>query len=688
MDAPGADPSGANPPGANPSGADPSGGGIAAPSPRVRPAGCRPTRWARPLRLHLSTIIVALLLGISLPLMWLANEQGTRLATRAASQEMSLLARRAATHYEAIFNDGLAVVTLAAAAGTLLDTPSPEAAAEMAGDLAGKVHFLDRALATSPHIDGLYAGRADGSFLQGVGDRRAWRETLDMPRGTDHAVRSIRPGADGKRRATWRFHASDGTLLARRDGGETGYDPRRRPWYRAALAAGGTPVAVGPYTMATTGELGLTIAIAAADDPGTVVGADVLLTTISELLSREAVSPGARGYVFDDDLRLIVHSDPALMARLLPQLSSRSRHARVDVDDPLLASVRPLLAAPGDGGLHRIDIDGAPHLVALEPMDGVAGLAGTTVVIAAPLSDFTAEAAALLTKALAISVALIVAGILASLLIARLVSRSLTRLAGDAARIGELDLEAGPPFASPPLASYVEEINTLSAAMATARGAIRSFALYVPRELVRKVIAAGRQDPGAALRQEVTVLFTDIRDFTTVSERHAPEEVVMLLAAYFERLNEIVEAHDGVIVQYLGDSIYAMWNAPEADPDHVDKACRCTLALVAAVDMLNAENRAAGLPELVTRFGLHTGVAVVGSMGATTRRQYTAIGDTVNVASRLEGLNKEFGTTVLASAAVRDAARDPALCFRPLGAAQLKGREAEIAVFELLGESG
>lgn len=659
-------------------GTDRTGGGVAAPAPRLQVAERRPARWARPLRLHLSTIIVALLLGISLPLIWLAHEQGTRLSTQAASQEMRLLARRVATHYEAVFNDGLAVVTLAAAADTLLENPSTD----LAGDMDGKARFLDRALATSPHIDGLYAGRADGSFLQGVGDRRAWRETLDMPRGTDHAVRSIRPGADGKRRATWRFHAADGTLLARRGGGETGYDPRRRPWYRAAMAAGGAPVAVGPYTMATTGELGLTIAVAAADDPGTVVGADVLLTTISQLLSREAVSPGAKGYVFDDDMRLIVHSDPAVMARLLPQLSGRSRHARVDVDDPLLASVRPLLVAPGDGGLHRIDIDGAPHLVALEPVDGVAGLAGTTVVIAAPLSDFTAEAAALLKKALAISVALIAAGIFASLLIARLVSRSLTRLAGDAARIGELDLEAAPP-----LASYVEEINTLSGAMATARGAIRSFALYVPRELVRKVIAAGRQDPGAALRQQVTVLFTDIRDFTTVSERHAPEDVVALLATYFERLNGVVEAHDGVIVQYLGDSIYAMWNAPEADPDHVGKACRCTLALVSAVAALNAENRAAGLPELVTRFGLHTGVAVVGSMGATTRRQYTAIGDTVNVASRLEGLNKEFGTTVLASAAIRDAARDPALRFHPLGAAQLKGRAAEIAVFELSAAS-
>jgi adenylate cyclase len=182
----------------------------------------------------------------------------------------------------------------------------------------------------------------------------------------------------------------------------------------------------------------------------------------------------------------------------------------------------------------------------------------------------------------------------------------------------------------------------------------------------------------------VTVLFTDIRDFTTISESRSPEEVVALLSDYFELMNAIVERHNGVIVQYLGDSIYAMWNAPEPDPDHVNDACRCVLALKEGIDELNAANRASGLPELVTRFGLHTGEAVVGSVGASSRRQYTAMGDTVNVASRLEGINKEFGTTILVSRAVREAA-DPGFAFRALGRARAKGRAEEIEVFELTG---
>lgn len=160
-----------------------------------------------------------------------------------------------------------------------------------------------------------------------------------------------------------------------------------------------------------------------------------------------------------------------------------------------------------------------------------------------------------------------------------------------------------------------------------------------------------------------------------------------LLTTYFELMNEIVERHHGVIVQYLGDSIYAMWNAPTADPRHVDDGCRCALALKAAIDDLNARSRADDRPELVTRFGLHTGIAVVGSVGALSRQQYTAMGDTVNVASRLEGMNKQFGTTILASGAIREQA-SAGFEFRALGSAHAKGRTAELAIFELAGTVG
>ncbi len=296
-------------------------------------------------------------------------------------------------------------------------------------------------------------------------------------------------------------------------------------------------------------------------------------------------------------------------------------------------------------------------------------LTGHRIVIAAPITDFTEASAALLRKTLSIASTLVLAGILVALLISRRISRALTALTADANRIGDLD------FQSRPLThSWISEINTLARALSSARDAIKTFAVYVPRELVRKIVASGQDEAGAAVRREVTVLFTDIRDFTTISEQHSPEAVVDMLSAYFQAMNVVVQRHNGVIVQYLGNSIYAMWNAPAENPHHVEDGCRCTLALKAAIDAFNAANAEAGRPELITRYGLHTGIAVVGSVGAAERRQYTAMGDTVNVASRLEGMNKQFGTTILASAAIRQRAENLAdVAFRPAWRCQRQG---------------
>jgi adenylate cyclase len=125
-----------------------------------------------------------------------------------------------------------------------------------------------------------------------------------------------------------------------------------------------------------------------------------------------------------------------------------------------------------------------------------------------------------------------------------------------------------------------------------------------------------------------------------------------------------------------------MWNAPIPNQDHAADACRCALGLRSRIEEFNAEQQRQGLPPFATRFGLHTGSAVVGTVGANDRFQYTAMGDTINVAARLETLNKEYGTTILVSAAAREQAGE-AFLFTPLGRAHAKGRSEKIDVYEL-----
>jgi adenylate cyclase len=608
--------------------------------------------------------------------MWMAYEQGRATALAAGQTQMRQLGLRVVENYQSVFGDGYSAAATASVLPQMLTPPSQ--------DFDAKRDYLLRVLQSADYIDGIYAGYPDGGFIQAVNvaANLAWREVLSAPEKTAFAIRVIdKSAADPS--AQWHFLGANGVQIEKRNDLGDSYDPRTRPWYQSARDTD-KQVSVGPYVTATTKSLSLTLAVPMSKDHETVIGVDVLLQTVSRLLNKEAISENARGYVFDGRGRLIVHSDTAVMARILQTLSRGDPEGASVPDnaDPAIAPIRALLDAhKGAGGIVPFDVDGVHYVAQISPVEFSGLLKGNAVVIAAPLDDLVGPTDRLLFKNLLTAAAFVAVGIIAAIVMARLISRSLFALADEARSIGDLKFEERRlPH------SWIAEINVLARTLEAARSTIATFSLYVPRELVRRIVTSGQSAVGLAGRQEITVLFTDIQNFTTISEQHSPEEVVELLSAYFELLNETVEQHDGTIVQYLGDSIFGMWNAPTRDDDHVAKACRCALAMKQAIDMMNAVNRGFGRPQLVTRFGLHTGQAVVGSVGAKTRRQYTAMGDTVNVGSRLEGMNKEFGTSILASGAVR-AAVSELFAFRALGTARAKGRMEELMVYELVGSS-
>ncbi len=608
--------------------------------------------------------------------MWMAYAQGRSTALAAGEAQMRQLGLRVIENYRSVFGDGYAAVETASVLPQML-TPPPQ-------DYEAKRDYLLKVLQSADYIDDVYAAYPDGGFIQAVNVEvnPKWREVLFAPEETAFAIRTIvKSGAQSL--STWRFLGKNGAQIETREERNDTYDPRTRGWYHDAVRTQGQ-VSVGPYVTATTKSLSLTLAVPMSKDPGTVAGVDVLLETVSHLLNKEAISEHARGYMFDSDRRLIVHSDEAVMANILDALArgDRENATTVSAVDPAIAPIRHLLEARidtrKDAGIVPFSVEGIHYVAQFSPVEFSGLLKGNTVVIAAPLDDLVGPTDRLLFDNLLTAAAFVAAGIAAAIVLARLISNSLFLLADEARSIGDLRFEDRHlPH------SWIAEINVLGRALETARSTIATFSLYVPRELVRRIVTSGQSAVGLATRQEITVLFTDIRDFTTISEQRSPEEVVELLSVYFELLNEIVEQHDGTIVQYLGDSIFAMWNAPTRDEHHVAKALRCGLAMKAAIDDMNAVNARCGRSVLATRFGIHTGTAVVGSVGANTRRQYTAMGDTVNVGSRLEGMNKEFGTSILVSGAVH-AAASALFVFRPLGAARAKGRVEEIAVFELV----
>jgi adenylate cyclase len=211
----------------------------------------------------------------------------------------------------------------------------------------------------------------------------------------------------------------------------------------------------------------------------------------------------------------------------------------------------------------------------------------------------------------------------------------------------------------------------------------RAFRSYLAPEVLDEVL----RDP-AALRlggetRDVTLLFTDLEGFTALAEHTEPQQLVAFLNDYFTRMCAPVLAERGIIDKFIGDAIMAIFGAPASTPAHGGAAVRAALRALAVSDAIAAELRARGLPAIATRIGIHRGLAVVGNMGSATRFDYTAIGDTVNLAARLEGANKHFGTRCLVSAtAWADGGTE--VLGREIGRLRVVGRAEPIAVFEPL----
>jgi adenylate cyclase len=179
----------------------------------------------------------------------------------------------------------------------------------------------------------------------------------------------------------------------------------------------------------------------------------------------------------------------------------------------------------------------------------------------------------------------------------------------------------------------------------------RSFGV-VKGEAIARALEA---DPGHLFRlgqeRELSVLFADIRSFTMFSETHSPREVVALLNAYFDAVVPILERNGGVLSQYMGDGVIVLFGAPDVQPDHAIRAVRSAVELVDRVHSLAPRWSELGCPEFRVGVGVNTGVAVVGAVGSRKRLDYTAIGDTINIAARVEGANKDLGIEVLITAA-------------------------------------
>ena len=210
------------------------------------------------------------------------------------------------------------------------------------------------------------------------------------------------------------------------------------------------------------------------------------------------------------------------------------------------------------------------------------------------------------------------------------------------------------------------------------------FGQYVSKDVYERLVANPALARLGGQRREMTVLFSDIRGFTTVSEQGQPEEIVGMLNEYFTRMVDIVFAHKGTLDKFVGDMVMALFGAPLDDPHHADHAVEAALDMIEALAELNARWKAEGRPELDIGIGVNTGPMIAGNIGSEAIMSYTVIGDAVNLGSRLESLNKQYGTRIIISEATRERLSRP-YQLRPLGDVVVKGKTQPVAIYEVAG---
>ncbi len=277
---------------------------------------------------------------------------------------------------------------------------------------------------------------------------------------------------------------------------------------------------------------------------------------------------------------------------------------------------------------------------------------------------------------------LILLAVILGYIFSRRLSRPLSQLSEEMDKIQHFDLNS-----EKTIVSSITDVQNMVVSFYKMRQGLRSFGKFVPADIVRQLIAQEGDAHLQGEKRQLTVHFSDIEGFTTVSESLKPEDLVELLAEYLGEMSRIIAEENGTVDKYIGDAVMAFWGAPQAVPDHAERAATAALRCQARLVELEKKWIAEGRPVFRARIGLNTGEIIVGNMGSAERLNYTVIGDAVNLASRLEGINKYYGTRIMVGEATQVLIADKFVT-RLLDFVAVKGKNEAVKIYELVGEKG
>ena len=539
--------------------------------------------------------------------------------------------------------------------------------------------YLFSILQHSDRIISMYVGLNDGSFRQA----RQIDPAVEMqgklpPEGTRYADRWITTQRGSAAVDHYLFFDKDRKELGRSEQ-TTSYDPRARLWYRTAQQTGELSVS-DVDVFATLGLVGFTVGAPFYAD-GTLRGvaaADITLDGLSNYLTERKISPSTLSYILDHQGRVIANSERVK--------TYTSHNGRVELQHVTsLGNDLPAIAfsfRPRDNErMFSFAHGGTDYIASLTTLPPEFGKRWQLFVIT-PLADFTSafdeqNKRLALFGAIAILLQICIIYFLSSV-----VSAPLERLALKVTKIQDLEGDNLPPLQSP-----IREVAVLARAIDTLDSAVKSFAAFVPVGLVRQLLDSDQKLVLGGHSRFLTIFFSDLEAFSTMSEEVPSQELLSRVSAYLGVVTHAVNMEHGTIDKFIGDGVMAFWGAPALLEDHAQRSCFAALRIREGMKELNAGWEAAGTKPLNVRIGIHSDAVLVGNIGSKERMSYTVMGDGVNIAARLEGINKEYGTRICISHTVFKEAGER-LCVRPVDDVTVKGRRSKVPIYELVGAYG
>lgn len=513
---------------------------------------------------------------------------------------------------------------------------------------------------------------------------------VEVERIPDGTLRTIFSETDADGRNSWQEFVirDDGSLIPEGESADKGYDPRNRSFYKLAHSAGHR-VWTQPYIFYEMGLPGFTCAAPHYAADGEFLGVltvDFDVNCLSDLVTSVKPSPNSQVILFTNDGIVLA----ATGVRMEVQRGLRDKGKLLQIEDVKQESLAALFrsglleqitnrgAVSDTGELFSFDHDGQRMLATCttfnldQDLEWVVG-------ITAPESDFLGAIRKSYLQAVFIALIALGGAVLLGIVLAGMMARPLAQVSEEMERIGRFDFdEEDKPNESPTMFHEIAMINRSVGAM---KRGLRSFGYYVPRDLVHNLLSTTGEVSNQLAERELTLFFSDIARFTTLTESLSPTELRDRLNAYLEEMNAVIGEYQGTIDKFLGDGIMAFWGAPQENARHAALACRAALECQRRLKERSRKEKQ--WKKLATRMGLASGPALVGSIGTKQRMNYTAMGDVVNLASRLEGLNKRYKTKILITEATYRAAESEIVA-RPLGKVIVQGKRHSVKVYEPL----